>query len=121
MWGSRSPQGGGGPSKISTAPMCMWEPSFSWSRKETSTGLSRSMCLCAMCGGEPKWLRARRTTPTEHLGRSVAVLRARIGEGLPRFGDEAPVVGVWVKRELQNPVGVGVAHLAVGLWRAEAV
>jgi hypothetical protein len=28
--------------------MCMCEPSFSWSRKETSTGLSRSMCVCAI-------------------------------------------------------------------------
>ena len=43
MCARRSSCDGGGPSKIITAPMCMCEPRFSWSRNDTSIGLSRSM------------------------------------------------------------------------------
>src|SRR5260370_5165137 len=44
---------------------------------------------------------------------------AGIGEGLPCFGHEFPVVGVWLKRELENAEGRRIAQFAVGLWRAE--
>ena len=45
MCARRSACDGGGPSKVITAPMCMCDPRFSWSRNDTSIGLSRSMCV----------------------------------------------------------------------------
>ena len=44
MWAQSSSRGGGGPSKITSAPTCMWEACFSWWRKEASIALRRSLC-----------------------------------------------------------------------------
>src|SRR5207244_1568804 len=54
-------------------------------------------------------------------GASVAVARAGVGEGPAGFRYELPVVGGWVKGQLQDPERVGVSHLAVGLGSAKAV
>src|SRR5882762_1019869 len=55
----------------------------------------------------------------EKLKFSVARAGARIGEALPRFGNELPVIGVGLEGELQDSEGCRIAQFAVGLWRAE--
>src|SRR4029077_7442902 len=44
---------------------------------------------------------------------------AGIGEALPCFRDELPVVGAGLKSKFQDAEGGGIAHFAVGLWFAE--
>ncbi len=46
---------------------------------------------------------------------SVAAGGARVGERLASLRDELPVVAARAQGELEHPVGVVVAHLAVGL------
>src|SRR4051794_6448112 len=53
MWVRKSSYAGAGPSKISTAPTCMWLFARSWARKEASTAERRSPWVCA--------IRAKRT------------------------------------------------------------
>ena len=67
--------------------------------------------------------RARRCGQRGASGRRRPVhgLGARVGEGLPRDGDELPLVARGVQRQLQHAVGAGVAHLARGGGRGEAV
>src|ERR1700704_6329848 len=48
MWLRKSSNAGGGPSKISTPPMCMCELSPSWCRKEASMDVRRSRCCCGI-------------------------------------------------------------------------
>src|SRR6476646_7617430 len=48
MWLRKSSNAGGGPSKISTPPMCMCELSPSWCRKEASVDVRRSRCCCGI-------------------------------------------------------------------------
>src|SRR5258708_9475921 len=50
---------------------------------------------------------------------SVARAAAGIGETLPCFGNELPVISVGLERELQDAEGSRIAQFAVGLWRAE--
>src|SRR5260370_3330453 len=49
----------------------------------------------------------------------VAFAATGIGEALPGFGNELPVVGVGLERELQDAKSCRIAQFAVGLWRAE--
>jgi hypothetical protein len=49
----------------------------------------------------------------------VALVGPGVGEGLARLGNELPIVATEVQGELQDPIGTGVAHLAVGLDDAE--
>src|SRR6266851_10317071 len=49
----------------------------------------------------------------------VAFAATGIGEALPGFGNELPVVGVGFERELQDAKSCRIAQFAVGLWRAE--
>src|SRR5216683_1985953 len=49
----------------------------------------------------------------------VAFAATGIGEALPGFGNELPVISVGLERELQDAEGRGIAQFAVGLWRAE--
>src|SRR6267378_1804283 len=49
----------------------------------------------------------------------VAFAAAGIGETLPGFGNELPVISVGLERELQDAEGSRIAQFAVGLWRAE--
>src|SRR6266852_610821 len=51
--------------------------------------------------------------------KSVAGAGAGIGEALPCFGDELPVIAVRLERELQNAESCGLANFAVGFWFAE--
>src|SRR5258708_13451407 len=44
---------------------------------------------------------------------------AGIGEALPLFGNELPVIGVGLERKLQDTKGCRIAQFAIGLWRAE--
>ena len=55
----------------------------------------------------------------ENLKLSVARAAAGIGEALPCFGNELPVISVGLERELQDAEGRGIAQFAIGLWRAE--
>src|SRR5260370_33503943 len=57
--------------------------------------------------------------PREKLTIAVARADAGIGEALPCFGNELPVISVGLERELQDAEGGGIAQFAVGLWRAE--
>jgi hypothetical protein len=64
----------------------------------------------------PKFITRSRYSGEEALEEAlVAAARARVGEGLARNWDELPLVAVRVKRQLQEPEGVGVADLAIGL------
>jgi len=60
----------------------------------------------------------RATFVTRYLSLITALLRADsrpgIGETFSGFGDELPIVGGRVQRELEDAVGVGVADFAVG-------
>src|SRR5712664_524015 len=49
----------------------------------------------------------------------VAFAATGIGETLPCFGNELPVISVWLERELQDAEGSRIAQFAIGLWRAE--
>src|SRR5260370_12806232 len=55
----------------------------------------------------------------ENLKLSVARAAAGLGEALPCFGNELPVISVGLERELQDAEGGGIAQFAIGLWRAE--
>src|SRR5260370_971714 len=57
--------------------------------------------------------------PREKLTISVARAAAGIGEALPCFGNELPVISVGLERELQDAEGGGIAQFAIGLWRGE--
>src|SRR5260370_13893145 len=57
--------------------------------------------------------------PREKLTISVARAAAGMGEALPCFGNELPVISVGLERELQDAEGGGIAQFAIGLWRAE--
>src|SRR3954454_25177010 len=46
MWAQNSSREGGGPSKMTRAPTCMWEARRSWCRNDASTGLRRSRWPC---------------------------------------------------------------------------
>src|SRR3954452_16621841 len=48
MWFRKSSYAGAGPSKISTAPTCMWLFARSCARNEASVAESRSPCACAI-------------------------------------------------------------------------
>src|SRR2546427_11646441 len=50
---------------------------------------------------------------------SVARAGARIGEALPRFGNELPVIDFGLEGELQDTEGCRIAQFAVGLRGAE--
>src|SRR5258708_8479437 len=50
---------------------------------------------------------------------SVARAAAGIGETLPCFGNELPVISIGLERELQDAEGSRIAQFAIGLWRAE--
>ena len=45
----KSSNGGGGPSKIVSAPMCMCDDGPSWCRNDASSAVSRSKCSWAIC------------------------------------------------------------------------
>src|SRR6266851_5507312 len=49
----------------------------------------------------------------------VAFAATGIGEALPGFGNELPVVGVGLERELQDAEGSRIARFAIRFWRAE--
>src|SRR5258708_40061541 len=57
--------------------------------------------------------------PSEKLKELLAFAAPVIGEAVPGFGNELPVVGVGLERELQDAEGSRIAQFAVGLWRAE--
>src|SRR5260370_6609645 len=57
--------------------------------------------------------------PREKLTIAVARADAGVGEDLPCFGNELPVISVGLERELQDAEGGGIAQFAIGLWRAE--
>src|SRR5258708_12011923 len=50
---------------------------------------------------------------------SVARAATGIGEALPGFGNELPVISIGLERELQDAEGSRIAQFAIGLWRAE--
>ncbi len=64
-------------------------------------------------GGEPGLGSGRRRRPI------VAVDRPSVGEGLARDGQEPPVRAGLVQRQPEHPVGVVVAHQAVGAGAAD--
>jgi len=49
----------------------------------------------------------------------VASAAAGIGEGLPRFGNELPLVRAGLESELEDTEGSGIAYFTVGLHLAE--
>jgi hypothetical protein len=53
--------------------------------------------------------------------RAMAGIGPGVGEGPARLGKELPAIALWMQRESQDPRGVAVMHLAVGLGPGDAV
>src|SRR5712691_8877435 len=99
---------------VSSAFAPAWEKSV---KNSLGFGTRASRIVCSLSWASGAHIlpdrRGRHTMAAPHGGLSVAGAGARVREAAARHRDEAPVIAGGVQRQLQDPVGAGVANLAV--------